>query len=85
MAQHFLLSTAARTLSLSVVARMSDQEALEAFKLIRWSDNEGKPYCPKCGCVALYARANRYRRLSVNHGAVWIIFGFKLRYFYSKE
>lgn len=51
MAQHFLLSTAARTLSLSVVARMSDEEALEAFKLIRWSDNEGKPYCPKCGCV----------------------------------
>lgn len=59
MPQHFLLSSAARTLSLRAVARMTDTEALEAFKLIRWSDNSGQPYCPRCGCVAVYSYASR--------------------------
>ena len=59
MAQHFLLSASARTLSLAKVARMSDDEAFQAFKLIRWSDNGGEPYCPKCGCVALYSITTR--------------------------
>ena len=49
VAQHFLLSAAARTLSLSVVARMSDEEARDTFQRIRWADNDGEPYCPKCG------------------------------------
>ena len=55
MAQHFLLSAQARTLNLSAVARMSEEEAREAFKQIRWYNTEGKPYCPGCGCCALYA------------------------------
>jgi transposase-like protein len=38
---------------------MTDEEAHAAFVAIRWSDNDGAPYCPKCGCVAVYARANR--------------------------
>ncbi len=38
---------------------MTDEEAHAAFVAIRWSDNGGEPYCPKCGCVALYARAAR--------------------------
>jgi transposase-like protein len=59
MPQHFLLSSEARTLSLRAVARMTDAEALEAFKLIRWSDNSGLPYCPRCGCVAVYSYAAR--------------------------
>lgn len=53
MAQHFLLSAAARTLSLSVVARMSDEEARATFQRIRWADNGGDPYCPQCGCVSV--------------------------------
>jgi transposase-like protein len=60
MAQHFLLSSAARTLSLAKVARMSAEEAREAFKCIRWSDNEGEPYCPKCRCGALYTYRTRH-------------------------
>ena len=32
MSQHFLLSAKARTLSLAKVARMSEEEAAEAFK-----------------------------------------------------
>jgi ribosomal protein L37AE/L43A len=58
MSQHFLLSAAARTLSLSAVARMSDEEAHAKFVAIRWADNEGKPYCPFCGCVKIYAFAS---------------------------
>jgi transposase-like protein len=59
MAQHFLLSSAARTLSLATVARMSDEEAWEAFKLIRWSDTKGEPVCPRCGCLDSYSYKTR--------------------------
>jgi hypothetical protein len=59
MSQHFLLSAAARTLSLSAVARMSDEEAHAKFVEIRWADNGGQPYCPKCGCLKVYAFATR--------------------------
>jgi transposase-like protein len=54
MSQYFLLSSKARTLSLATVARMSEEEARKAFQAIRWSDNEGQPYCPKCGCTTAY-------------------------------
>src|SRR5256885_8368035 len=60
MAQHFLLSARARTLSLASVARMSDEEAHQRFTEIRWADNGGEPCCPRCGGVALYTyRARR--------------------------
>jgi len=59
VAQHFLLSAAARTLSLSVVARMSDEEARATFQRIRWSDNGGEPYCPRCGCLDVRKLATR--------------------------
>lgn len=49
MAQHFLLSTAARTLSLVKVMRMSDAEAFEAFKAIRWAENNGEAARSRCG------------------------------------
>ena len=60
MAQHFLLSTAARSLSLATVARMSDEEARDAFKCIRWAETKGEPYCPSCGCFALYTYKTRH-------------------------
>jgi transposase-like protein len=59
VAQHFLLSAAARTLSLSVVARMSDEEARTTFQRIRWADNGGEPYCPRCGCLDARKLATR--------------------------
>lgn len=59
MAQHFLLSASARTLSLASVARMTEEQAREAFKTIRWSDNEGHPYCPHCGCAEILAYSCR--------------------------
>src|SRR3954463_6561845 len=54
MAQHFLISAAARTLSLASVARMSDEEAERVFVRLRWADNGGNPYCPHCGCTTVY-------------------------------
>jgi transposase-like protein len=69
MAQHFLLSSAARSLNLATVARMSDEEAHMAFQAIRWSDNGGEPYCPRCKCAALYSYRTRklWKCKSCNH------------------
>jgi len=52
--QHFLLSRQAKTLSLASVFRMSDAEAERAFRQVRWSETDGEPVCPKCGCVGAY-------------------------------
>jgi len=59
MAQHFLLSKEARTLSLREVLRLSDDEAYAAFKAIRFGENQGEPVCPKCGCVTIYEFKSR--------------------------
>ncbi len=59
MAQHFLLSAKARTLSPAAVMRMTDDEAHAAFVAIRWADTDGEPSCPRCGCLAVYAYAAR--------------------------
>ena len=57
MAQHFLLSPAARTLSLKAIMRMDDAEAFGVFQAIRFADNGGEPFCPKCGAVKVYTLA----------------------------
>src|SRR5262245_1795312 len=54
MPQHFLLSAAARTLSLASVVRMSDEEVERVFVRLRWADNGGDAYCPHCGCATVY-------------------------------
>jgi len=59
MAQHFLLSKAARTLSLVQVARMTEEEARATFRSIRWASTDGEPVCPKCGCLAVYEYKSR--------------------------
>lgn len=59
MAQHFLLSAKARTLSIATVLRMSDAEAYDAFKAVRFADNGGEPFCPKCQSQNLYVLARR--------------------------
>ncbi len=38
---------------------MSDEEARATFQRIRWADNDGEPYCPKCGCLNVYGFATR--------------------------
>lgn len=59
MSQHFLLSKQARTLSLAKVMRLSDLEAFDVFKTVRWAGNGGEPVCPRCGCLAIYEYRSR--------------------------
>jgi transposase-like protein len=54
MSQHFLLSPAARTLSLAKIMRMTKTEAETVFASIRWPQTEGKPVCPHCGGLEIY-------------------------------
>src|SRR5881227_1381366 len=66
MAQHFLLSKAAKILTLAQVMRMTDQEAEATFGAVRWADSQGEPVCPKCGTLDAYEcrrpnGANRFR------------------------
>jgi transposase-like protein len=59
MSAHFLLSPACRTLTLAQVARMSEDQAWQAFCNIRWAATQGHPVCPRCTCRAHYARPAR--------------------------
>jgi transposase-like protein len=54
MAQHFLLSKAAKTLSLASVFTMKDAAAEMAFRRIRWANTNGEPVCPHCGGIDAY-------------------------------
>lgn len=49
MAQHFLLSAKARSMSLVQIFTMTDEAAYELFKESRWGD--GDPVCPSCGLI----------------------------------
>jgi len=59
MAQHFLLSAKARTLSLAKVMRLSDAQAYETFKQVRWAANDGNAICPRCGSCEAYEYRSR--------------------------
>ena len=52
MAQHYLLSAKARTLSIVKIAMIPDEEIHNIFKQIRWSANDGKTVCPHCGTTS---------------------------------
>jgi len=54
MAQHFLLSAAAKSLSLASIFTMKDADAETTFRRIRWADTNGEPVCPHCGGVDAY-------------------------------
>lgn len=38
---------------------MTDDEAHDAFVKIRFAENDGEPFCPRCACAALYAIKTR--------------------------
>jgi transposase-like protein len=59
--QHFLLSAAARTLSLKAVFQMGEAKAYETFRRLRWPETEGDAVCPKCGCCESYDISTRRR------------------------
>lgn len=59
MAQHFLLSAAARTISLRSVYTMGEDAAYALFCSLRWQETEGEPVCSRCGGVAPYGIPSR--------------------------
>jgi hypothetical protein len=48
MAQHFLLSAAARTLSLKAIYAEGEDAAYDRFCRLRWPETAGAPVCPRC-------------------------------------
>jgi transposase-like protein len=79
MAQHFLLSAKARTLSLASILRMTDDEAHARFVAIRFADNGGEPFCPRCDCTVVYVYTARriwkckacHHQFSVTSGTIF--------------
>jgi transposase-like protein len=54
MAQHFLLSAKARTISLKAVYSMGEDKAYAMFCALRWPETDGGAICPRCGCLDAY-------------------------------
>lgn len=77
MAQHFLLSAAARTLSVKSVFRMGDDEALETFRDLRWPNGITCPFCGNDGKMYWLAAQRRWkcsrcrRAFSVTAGTIF--------------
>tara|TARA_A100001391_G_scaffold204831_1_gene202060 strand:+ start:1250 stop:2209 length:960 start_codon:yes stop_codon:yes gene_type:complete len=79
MAQHFLLSAQARTLSLRDIYRNGEDAAYKAFCALRWADTGGEPVCPRCGCLEPYSITTRrkfkcracYHQFSVTSGTIF--------------
>jgi len=77
--QHFLLSAAARSISLKAVFKMGEDKAYETFCQLRWPETEGEAVCPKCGCVETYNITSRrrfkcvgcYHQFSVTSGTIF--------------
>lgn len=59
MAQHFLLSAAARTLSLRSIYKAGEEAAYNTFCKLRWTETGGKAVCPQCGCCETYNISTR--------------------------
>lgn len=79
MAQRFLLSAAARTLSLKSIYAEGEQAAYRRFCALRWPETGGRPVCPVCGCIDVYDLTTRqrfkcaacHRQFSVTSGTVF--------------
>ena len=79
MAQHFLLSAAARTLSLRAIYKAGEEAAYDVFRKMRWQDTDGGAVCPRCGHDDAYDIATRrkfkckacYHQFSVTSGTIF--------------
>jgi hypothetical protein len=59
VAQHFLMSAAARTLSLIDLCDLSQDVAHKMPCGIRWPDTDGAPICPDCSCAVVHTCRSR--------------------------
>ncbi|RGP35633.1 IS1595 family transposase [Pseudotabrizicola alkalilacus] len=79
MAQHFLLSAAARTLSLKGIYKAGEAAAHDTFCKMRWPETDGEAVCPECGCFETYKITTRrkfkckacLRQFSVTSGTIF--------------
>jgi transposase-like protein len=79
MAQHFLLSAAARTLSLKTIYAEGEEAAYRRFCSLRWPETSGAPVCPRCATREAYDLTSRRRfkckachhQLSVTSGTIF--------------
>ena len=79
MALHFLLSAAARTLSLKAIFSDGEAAAYRRFCRLGWPETDGEAICPVCGCVDVYNLATRrrfkcaacHRQFSVTSGTIF--------------
>lgn len=61
VAQHFLISAKARTLSLRDVYGMGEEAAYDLFRKLRWPETDGEAVCPECGSIDTYNITTRRR------------------------
>ena len=59
MAQHFLLTARARSLSLRSIFAAGEEAAFKTFCNLRWHETDGEPVCPKCGYLDAYKITTR--------------------------
>ena len=79
MAQHFLLSAQARTLSLKEIYQAGEDAAYATFRKLRWPETGGSPLCPRCSCTKAYELATRrkfkcaacHHQFSVTSGTIF--------------
>ena len=79
MAQHFLLSAKARTLSLKSIYQDGEDKAYETFRKLRWQETDGEAVCPRCGCCDTYDISTRrkfkctacHHQFSVTSGTIF--------------
>lgn len=79
MAQHFLLSAAARTLSIRTIYAEGEEAAYRRFCALRWPETKGAPVCPGCGELKAYELSARrrfkcracHRQFSVTSGTIF--------------
>jgi transposase-like protein len=79
VAQRFLLSAAARTLSLGSIYAEGEQAAFRRFCALRWPETSGRPVCPACACLDVYDLRTRqrfkcaacHRQFSVTSGTIF--------------
>ena len=79
MAQHFLLSAAARTLSLKSIYMQGEEAAYARFCRLRWPETNGEPVCPRCLYDESYAIKSRrkfkckacHHQFSVTSGTIF--------------
>jgi transposase-like protein len=79
MAQHFLLSAAARTLSLKSIYEQGEEAAHARFCRLRWPETNGEPVCPRCRYGEAYAVKTRrkfkckacHHQFSVTSGTIF--------------